>query len=186
MTPIIPNPAKEWNKEVSWRSYRPSKPPRFIQVFNRIWYQFCETTTGAYAQQECLSPSLPSSYAEGRDRFLPDKHSSATERKSLIRSPKCLTCLRATLCRAVAQPWQSRAAPVRCWRPARPGRPCPPKFQRPDHERRPHLRCQPRRAYRKRTGLLGDLYGLLDSSNKVRQNSPQMRLARCLRLLHWC
>jgi hypothetical protein len=35
---IIPNPLKGWNKGVSWRSSRPSKPPRFIHVFNRIWY----------------------------------------------------------------------------------------------------------------------------------------------------
>jgi len=36
---IVPNPLKEWNKGVSWRGCHRSKPPRFVQAFNRIWYK---------------------------------------------------------------------------------------------------------------------------------------------------
>jgi hypothetical protein len=36
---VISNPLKEWNKGFSWRGCRRSKPPRFVPVIKRIWYQ---------------------------------------------------------------------------------------------------------------------------------------------------
>jgi hypothetical protein len=47
---IISNSDKELWKEFSWRGAGPSKPPRFLQVINRIWYH---SRPGSVAQERC-------------------------------------------------------------------------------------------------------------------------------------